>query len=306
MKTFKEHLLEESTGDLSDFRKNAETMLSKGIFLYRGTRTARQNLQIGDFTGSIQTARTIQRKAKGSRAMTRVSSKWEIPDRSLSYFATRDASHASTFGNIMLVIPGDDVSFYAWTATDFNQSTGDDYKRFFSIVEIDVSVILSGTSRLHVDDEVGKFTDLQTKMLKALKAAGIEKGEAASLPPEDPRAGKFIDSVLAMKDDFEKSKDDFGPNRAISKNVLVSLAWIEKALRKLKKNSVVEIFADASPKAFKIKTFTDLADIPKKLKSADELWFNGKYLAINLDSRHTAETNAKKVLELIIKGNADG
>lgn len=118
MTTFKQYLLEAEDHDLSGFAHNIRVMLDNKIFLYRGTGTIKNSVKIGKgswdtFTGFIASERTIQRSPKGSKTAGRLSASWEVPNRSLSYFVTRDFDHASRFGNLLLVIPADNVSQYA-------------------------------------------------------------------------------------------------------------------------------------------------------------------------------------------------
>jgi len=290
MTTFKQFLLEDdpdSNPDLSGFKKNAKIMLEEQIFLYRGTRTARHHLKLGTFTGFIASERTIDRVPKGSKVQARLSVNWEVPKRSISYFVTRDASHASDFGDLMFVIPADDISLYAWSAYDFNQGTTNSYQHQVETLE-DYT-----TDMLFFRHSVPPIPVL----VAAAKLAGI--GGDDKLPPDDPKAIQYVDYIIGKVDDIEDMVSD-DPDNWRAEKLLGMVSKIIVAISKANAKTAGDVYANATAKTFKIKTFTNLADIPKKLKGPDELWFNGKFLAINLSSRHTADKYAEQALNLIL------
>lgn len=305
MTTFKQFLLEEES-DFSSFKKNAKIMLDNQIFLYRGTGTAKNSFDVdADHTGFIAAARTIERHAKGSAAAMRISAEWEIPNRKLSYFVTRDAEHASLFarGSLLFVIPADDVSQFAWTGTDFNQGKGDDYKKQFSDMESATRALLYGMAHLTSEDE-----GISIKLIKMVTDLGGKISQLGNLAPESTPATDVVDGVLKMYDEIEaapRTIDDAIKRKTtvdyVAKNVFQLLDTIKTAMRKTKSMKAADVYANATPKAFKIKTFNDLSKIPKKLKSPDELWFNGRYLAVNLSSRHHTAEDMHKILQAILE-----
>ena len=301
MTTFKEYLIEAETGDFSDFVKNAQLMLDKQIFLYRGTETEKKTIDLGEgFTAHISTARTIARRPKGSKAAHRISSTWEIPPRNLSYFVTRSADHADRFGHLLLVIPADDVSQYAWMATDFNEGSAGSFKKDFRTVELDMISILKYVRALDIEDS-NKYDDI---IFERLRKLGIMQVELDRIDAEDPKAVKVVDALLDQYDKFVELNDNkYGESSFFTRHVLPLIKTVKLILEKYSMKSVGEVFTHATKDTFKIKTFSSLSDIPAKsssTKSSDELWFNGKYLAINLSSQHTAETNAVKALKLLL------
>lgn len=297
MHTFKEYLLESETVDVSDFKRNIEVMADKQIFLFRGTNTLRGSFAIkpdGPNVAYVNSIRTIERKSKASSQIaSKLSKDWDIPNRKLSYFVTRDADHASGFGHITLVIPSDDVDFYAWSATDFNQGTSGQFKKEVENMESRIGALLFGVARIRPGrgGEAGKiFFDVIDKT----------KIDFDELQPESEEAGKFVDAVLDRFDDMAAVDDEDEDNyHGVKDKVMPILTAIKKAKEKLKLKSVHDIFAQASKETYRIKTFKNLGDIPRKLKTPDELWFSGKYLAVNIRSRHMAERDAEEALKLL-------
>lgn len=298
MTTFKQYLLEAETGDFSDFKNNAQLMLDKKIFLYRGTATEKTGIELASFTGHIATARTIARRPKGSKVAHKISANWEIPPRSLSYFTTRSAHHADRFGYLMLVIPADDVSQYAWTATDFNEGSSDSFKKKFQTLELAMARITRYVREMDIS-EGDKYED---EIFKILQKLGIMQVELDRIDTDDPKVVKLIDAMLDQYENFETLNDNkYGESSFFIRNIFPLLKNTRKLLEKMEMKSVGDVFKHATKDTFKIKTFSSLSDIPKmQALNADELWFNGKYLAINLDSQHTAEKDAVKALKLLL------
>ena len=281
MQSFKEYLAEanDTNPDLSGFKRNAKIMLDNGIFLYRGVGTPRPKFLIDDRWGAwISDERTIERAPSGRNIdAMRISDKWEIPKRKLSYFATRDKEHAGNFAirnehEPMLIIPADNVNLFAWMATDFNMGSSSSFSNAFNTVAHAVRFMFSGIS--YEDDKAdGSINKSVFALLKKFK---IKQDELSEINPDDDRAIKFVDALLNKMDEYSSVNDD--PD--FKKNIVPVLKTIAGKVKNAKVSSVGEIYSKASQETFKIKTFSNLADIPKKMKTADELWFNGKYLSI--------------------------
>lgn len=298
MTTFKQYLLEAESPDLSGFTRNIQTMLDNKIYLYRGTATQRSDFKIkdatahSDYSAFIASERTIERTPKGSRVAGRLSSTWQVPERKLSYFVTRDASHADNFGKLMLVIPSDSVELYAWSATDFNQGPTTLFKRKLMKVELSSKKALKElfyfVSGFYNKDELAVY------LVKFLDKTGIKPDELKTLFVESEQGIRLIDLLISNIDKLAKL-EGFGKS-----TLLEALNDIQDVLEDLDVESVEQVYKGANQASFKIKSFKNLNDIPPKPATSDELWFNGKYLAVFLDSRHTAEKDSTEVLKLLL------
>ena len=311
MLSFKQYLAEAKNPDLSGFMKNAQLMLDKDILLFRGTESKKQEFVIGTddelgYSGYIGQQRTVERRAKGSKVASRLAATWEIPNRQLSVFATRDADHAADFGyELLMIIPADDVSLYGWSATDFNQGSNKLPKMQIHALEGAMTNIFRNFEDANPDTDEDPISVL---MFKGLAKAGVTTTELREFikKPESPEACALADVLVSMLPDFEKQLEKIENNKDVylamyKRQIVREIGRIKDALDTLKVFKVRDAFAAASPELFKIKTFSDLADIPKKLSTSDELWFNGKFLAINLDGRHTAYSDGKQALRLLLK-----
>jgi hypothetical protein len=318
MTTFKQFLLEAEGHDLSGFARNIRVMLDNKIFLYRGTQTRRGDFlltipsthpdadpsnteDIMNFGAFIASERTIERTPKGSRVASRLADTWQVPNRKLSYFVTRDEKHAANFGELMLVIPADNVDLFAWSATDFNQGDKTLFKQKLMNVELttkklfrEIAYLIEPRKRYDDEDDEEDADDLELRalLMKILKDAKVDPAQLKPLHVESADGIKLADLLIKNVEKIKKI------NR--SKTAVGLINTLQEVLEKLDVASVGDVYAHASVEAFKIKTFSNLANIPKRLKSSDELWFNGKYLAVFLDSHWTANRNAEAILKLLL------
>lgn len=239
MTTFKQYLLEAESPDLSGFTRNIQTMLDNKIYLYRGTATQRSDFKIkdatahSDYSAFIASERTIERTPKGSRVAGRLSSTWQVPERKLSYFVTRDASHADNFGKLMLVIPSDSVELYAWSATDFNQGPTTLFKRKLMKVELSSKKALKElfyfVSGFYNKDELAVY------LVKFLDKTGIKPDELKTLFVESEQGIRLIDLLISNIDKLAKL-EGFGKS-----TLLEALNDIQDVLEDLDVESVEQV-----------------------------------------------------------------
>lgn len=303
MTTFKQYLLEAEGHDLSGFAHNIQIMLDNKIFLYRGTNTLKTSLTMGagswdTFTGFIASERTIQRTPKGSKIASKLSASWEVPNRNLSYFVTRDPDHAARFGNLLLVIPADSVSQFAWSATDFNQGEKEEFKTHFHTIEFCTEMILEIIAKI---DRISA-NHFQDEVLQILDSVKISQTEARTLLADDPKAIKILNAFIFNLDKLTAVAESLDRYESLQAQVILHrITIVKNSLEKIGITDVAEVYAGANSESFKIITFDSLDKIPNKPTTSDELWFNGKYLAINLDGKHSAEKDSIKILNQLLK-----
>lgn len=289
MTTFKQFLLE-TDDDLSAFKGNAKIMLDNNILLYRGTNSLKTSITLGNRTGFIASERTIERVAKGNKVAANLAAKWEIPKRALAYFATRDAAHADQFGHLLLVIPADNVSQFAWMGTDFNQAANGSFNHSLEMLDSKSRDIINYMRDMDAEDNA-----TSANLLKLITDAGIDptKIDRKTAAPDSPDGLKLVNIILSNPSALE---DDF-----LGKYFIKRRDELQKIFDKHDVKTPEEFLAMASPKTMRIKTFDSLDKIPKRLATPDELWFNGRYLAINLDSRYHTPADMHKILQAILE-----
>ena len=175
---------------ISKIRANLKACIDKGCFIFRGSENGNNFGQ-----KDKRTSRSSQTNSNLFLNFTNVFFP-ELPSRKSSYFASSDASEASTFGDIYVLFPHDSIKTFALIEDDFNlrpnpvlkeiSSTASDYAGF------------------------GYAFWLST----------IEVSQLAKVRLEDPHAAEMLEVAKKINKNIDVSKSDFDDFDRVFKAVM--------------------------------------------------------------------------------------
>lgn len=261
------------------YKKNIKAVLDNHLYFFRVSASHRP---IEDGETELhwfeQPARTGGRNSvfgNGNWLMSWVDSEWKgFPKRSMSYFATQAQSHAREFGRrdqMALIIPADDVDVFGWMPEDFNNST------LPQTLMAAIQSLLTSIRR----SLAGQTTPLLKKLgEEVFISRGIDI-YAAELPnPTVDNIKHYFEAIDELMDNLFQIQQ-----RAANlqeERLVKTLKEFRSELKDMGFATLKE-YADEelSPKEREAKTFTKFGEIKKSSSStADELWFEGSYLAL--------------------------
>lgn len=292
---FKEYLVE-SVPD--GYQKNLDIMIERGLFLFRKQHVVGNRKVIPiripgpySLTAEIYNCdarKEARRSLTGDNTYLTLSSQWEgFPNRMFSTFATQNAEHTKLFnGSFGVVIPADDVKLFGYTPTDFNDTDGKTsptkFREKIQFMLVNLKKVISSAGDIinyRVDNEFSKIVRAEIDRLEITKQVKGTSNYSLNFGDKLRSAATFVDWTVAHVDELEKLA-----NNSILETDFVWL--IQKMKSELKANnmkSANEIFDKVNPKNYKAKAYTSLSEIPVRA-SKNEIWFEGKYLFIHVDS----------------------
>lgn len=272
------------------YKQNIKKVIDNQLLLFRTSRIhSYPKLEpIGDFDyfwKEIPKRQAERTSIVGTQFyMWWVDAKFEdFPKRSKSYFATQHKTHGSKFGygnDTMMIIPADNVEKFGWMPTDFNEGDAPSMAHmYFRSIQTLWTI-------------VGRIMDKkQTSLVRRMDSEIFHKRKISCDPEDGIPQRKFFDILDALNELIdneplyrkwtEGSVTTSNPMNPVDARLLDELKSFKDELREEGFESIEDMLKRITPTFLKAELFTDLAQIKKSSSSkADELWFEGDYLAI--------------------------
>lgn len=318
---FKTFLESQDKISLDGYKESLDAIIDRKIFLFRG-EFAGSHADIKMVTLKDEAVKiiTVARRFEPRGSLTsddmllNIAKKWkDVPDRSHSYFCTRDFDHAEGFsGRPYLIIPSDRVKLYAVTNQDFNEFS----KRLpikdgiFEIIKSAKRLFreIAGVVGANVDsdDEAGKT--LIAQLSELIADAGIKaeimqfhidtKGLRGEIQTDKiDKYSKLVASVMKNQKEITDLIDKANDDHWDTTNLKYEIEWLDGELSTRGYESLDDVFNHITPKNFGVKTYTSLSTIPPEAHESDEIWFEGGYMAINF--RDADMKNASFMIDVL-------
>lgn len=275
------------------YKKNIKVVLDKDLFFFRNSDTHHEPKVDGKYPlqWMEQVKRTKDRESQYAQdgvLMRWVDSTWkDYPKRTRSFFSTQSLTHADRFGparQILMIIPEDSVSQFAYTEKDFNLSDADHQTyahaiaTFYRDARRTMRVGLSDADKISqwvksnafdLDDDVAEINVL--KMIRGVdiildNLPKIEKLAVRSVGDWDKR---FIQMAHALKSEMREH----------------GFATAEEMMKSI----------TPEKHGSGVKLFKNFAALPKEYGREDEMWFEGNYLAFYWHGADDLQTGLREL-----------
>lgn len=290
---FKQFINEEVAGskiDLTRFKNNIAAFSKNKNFLYRAaTGVVTKRFKDTGLKMAVISGRTERRESiSGGNLLLSIASKWkDLPDRSLSFFASQQVEHADSFsGELCMIIPADSVKSYAYTVEDFNFDETVKSRAIWLLACSEISCIYSDmffeAARSEVVENIWKPLvkkyNLQKETFGEISVKDIDRAVSAVSELLELHLEELLDFIL--NDSKAKSRSFY---------LLSNLQVLKSRLRENGFSTVNELVENITPKEWGIFKANNVSSIPR-LKGVDsEIWFEGDFLAISVSKADPTE-----------------